>query len=86
VIRPDRYKQALHALQFILVRARWLSTQPEKERELFDLLDWAEHIPWLIAKDGDETQTLRRILVELSTQLRYRFDEPFERETPPDGW
>ena len=81
MIDPTKLPNALYALQAVLVRARAMANEPNKREELVDLLDYAEYLPCLIAKQTDETDRFRANLEEISNRhqcafVLQRFDEP----------
>lgn len=85
MITPDKFPNALYALQGVLIRARAMTNEPDKAKELAALLDYAEYLPSLIAKQTDETNTFRAALEEVGKRYQcafvlQRFDEP----TPPN--
>lgn len=88
---PDKLENALYALQGVLIFARSLAydlatecatdKDRKKAKDIADLLDVAEYLPRLIAKDPEETDNFRGHLAE--TAQRYpcefilqRFDDP----------
>lgn len=81
MITPYKLPNALYALQGVLIRARLLANEPTKAKELAALLDYAEHLPRLIANQTDETSNFRAILEEVGNRYQcafvlQRFDEP----------
>lgn len=65
MIREDKYEQSLRALQFVLVRARFLAYQGESQRA-GDLLDGAELLPEYLAVEEDMTDEFRETLAGLA--------------------
>ena len=64
----------------MLIRARSLANEPDKAKELAALLDYAEHLPRLIADQADETRNFRAVLAEVAGRYQcgfvlQRFDE-----------
>jgi len=81
MITPDKLPNALYALQDVLIRARSLANEPAKAKELAALLDYAEHLPRLIANQTDETNNFRAILKDVGDRYQcvfvlQRYDEP----------
>ena len=86
MIAPDKFPNALYALQGVLIRARAMANEPDKTKELAARLDYAEYLPSLIAKQTDETNNIRAILEEVGERYQcafvlQRFDEP-----APPNW
>lgn len=86
MIAPDKLQNALYSLQGVLVRARSIANEPGKVKELVALLDYAEYLPSLIAKQTDETNNFREVLDEIGKRhqcafVLQRFDEPV-----PTSW
>jgi hypothetical protein len=86
MISSHKLPNALYALQGILICARSLANEPARTNELAELLDYAEHLPRLIAKPGDETDSFRIVLEEVADRYQcpfvlQRFDEP-----APSNW
>lgn len=81
MIAPEKLPNALYALQGIIIRARTMANESGKAKELAALLDYAEYLPSLIAKQADETATFRATLEEVGGRYQcgfvlQRFDEP----------
>ena len=68
MIQDNRLENALHALNHILVRARWMAYEADC-RELAELLDDAEILPMYIADREDMTETYQRSLEGISEKL-----------------
>lgn len=86
MITPDKLPNALYALQGVLIRARAMAHEPDKAKELAALLDYAEYLPSLMAKQTDETSNFRATLEEVGKRYQcafvlQRFDEP-----APSDW
>jgi hypothetical protein len=62
MIRPDKLSSALYTLQGVLIRARTLAYGSGTPQQLASLLDDAEYLPRLIARESDETDRFRRVL------------------------
>lgn len=78
MIRPEKMRNALYALQGVLVQARDMAFRGAPG--LADLLDTAELLPCFIASDADETDKYRQYLVEIARKHKcgyvlQRFDE-----------
>jgi hypothetical protein len=60
---PDRMTSALYSLHLVLVELRSMSFAGHDPREIAEVLDWAEAMPFLIAKTGeDRTEAFRNHL------------------------
>jgi hypothetical protein len=66
MVRPEKQHQALHALHYVLIRARSMGYQGQPPREIADVLDWAELLPVHLAADEDRTADYRNALSALS--------------------
>lgn len=86
MIAPHKSANALYALQGVLIRARSLANEPNKSRELFALLDNAEHLPRLIANDRDETSNFRNLLEEIGARYQCAFVLQRFDEIAPSDW
>lgn len=85
MIAPEKASNALYALQGLLIHARALAHR-NGQREIAELLDTAEYLPWLIASPHDETESFRGHLEETSRRhdcahVLARFDDAL-----PPGW
>jgi len=81
MIGADKLPGALYALQGVLIQARFLANDPSNKAEVVALLDYAEHLPRLIATQADETENFRAVLVEIAGRYKcgfvlQRFDQP----------
>ncbi len=65
MITPDKQRNALYALQNLLVYARSMAYE-SGDRRLAELLDSAEYLPKLIAEPSDRTETFRGVLEDLA--------------------
>lgn len=86
MIAPDKLGKALYALQGILIQARALAYESGDPKVIAGLLDCAEHLPRLIARASDETDSFRAMVEGVAQRYRYpyflqRFDEP-----EPPAW
>ena len=81
MIAQDKLDNALYALQGVLIQARALAYESGDPKVIAGLLDCAEHLPRLIARTSDETQSFRAMIEGVAEKYRYpyilqRFDEP----------
>jgi hypothetical protein len=81
MVHHAKLTNALYALQGVLIRARAMANEPGKEKEVAKILDYAEHLPRLIANQTDETRNFREILEVVATRFQcafilQRFDDP----------
>lgn len=65
MIRPDKFTNALAALQHILVAARAMAYDEEPHDQIAEVLDWAEYLPYLIGCKQDRTEEFEGILRDL---------------------
>lgn len=86
MITPNKLPNALYALQGVLIRARAMANEPDKAKELAELLDYAEYLPSLIAKQTDETNNFRAILEEVSKCSQCAFVLQRFDEAAPSNW
>lgn len=85
MITPNKLPNALYALQGVLIQARAMANEPDKAKELAALLDYAEYLPSLIARQTDETNSFRAILEEVGKRYQCAFVlQRFEEPAPPN--
>lgn len=65
VIRKDKLDNALYALQGVLIFARKMAYENKAHKEIADILDTAEYLPYLIFNDRDETENFRNHLLDI---------------------
>lgn len=68
MIQEDKYQSALHSLNSILTRARWMAREANAP-ELAELLDAAEILPKYIAQPEDATEDFRAAVQDISQQF-----------------
>ncbi|XXT19699.1 hypothetical protein WME94_56715 [Sorangium sp. So ce429] len=81
MIREAQAKNALYAINEILVRARTMAFEGEAHEKLANLLDAAEELPMLMAREEDTTNEFRSALEGLAAkhpELQVALDK-FER-------
>ena len=84
MVEADKLNDALYALNGVLVTARMMAFQKADPERLTDVLDRAEELPMLLARDDDLTARYRQALVDLAQQhegfdfVVQRFDEGME--------
>ncbi len=86
MVKPEKAKHALHALQAVIIRARSMAYDLGNAQELAELLDDAEYLPDLLAREEDETENYRRILEKVAG--RHKCPIPlqcFDGKTPAGG-
>ena len=71
MIRQEKFVNALHALQTIIVQARFLAEMGGDIKIIAALLDAAEFLPRLIANSVDETASFREQLVDISERFTF---------------
>ena len=63
MIHSDKMNSALYSLHLVLVELRSMSFDGGDSREIAEVLDWAEAMPFLIANaDEDRTEAFRNHL------------------------
>jgi hypothetical protein len=87
MVKPEKYKNSLYALQYILIKARAMAYE-QGAKDLAKLLDWAEIFPFLIGCDSDETETVRKYLAGVVEDFPHCTHalKVFDDDTPPIGW
>lgn len=88
MIRPEKLNSAFHALQQILVRARFMAYNNEDHKKIAKLLDDAEYLPRLMAVEEDETEEFRRYLQAIAEEhpLCAHLLEQFDNSSEPQKW
>jgi hypothetical protein len=81
MISPEKLHNALYALQAVLTHAPLLAGKPEQGKFVVGLLDYAEHLPWLLANQADETGKFRKTLEDVAQRygcayILRCFDDP----------
>lgn len=71
MIRIDKHKQALEALQQVIIRARLLASKESTSGKAIELLDAAEELPMLIAGASDRTEDFEASLKAISERYPY---------------
>jgi hypothetical protein len=66
MIRQDKFENALYALQNVLVFARAMAYKGKAHKDIADILDSAEYLPYLIANEKDETENFRSHLLSIA--------------------
>jgi hypothetical protein len=66
MIRPDKLKGAMNALNKILVRARYMACGKEPHERIAEVLDAAELLPMLVISEKDETGVFGGMLEDLA--------------------
>ena len=84
MIKPEKVKSALSALQAILVRARFMAQTKEPHEDIAMLMDYAEYLPQLFLSEEDMTEMYRKCLQGAAE--RFPFSRPalelFDGEPP----
>lgn len=68
MIQKEKVQQALHALNFILIRARKIAYDTN-QTQMANLLDHAEILPLYIAEPDDRTESYRLVLDAIADQF-----------------
>ncbi len=91
MITPEKLRNAFYAMQALLIHARFLAYKPDKAKQVVDMLDSAEYLPWLMACQSDETVRFREVLESVSKRygcayILQRFDDPVPAafDIPPE--
>ncbi len=66
MIRQDKFENALYALQNVLVFARTMAYKGKTHKEIADILDSAEYLPYLVVSEKDETENFRNHLLSIA--------------------
>ncbi|MEM6274505.1 MAG: hypothetical protein AAF735_04615 [Myxococcota bacterium] len=66
MIAKAKEKNALHAIQYLVVRARKMAYDGEPHAEIAEVLDAVEYLPGLMCRDEDCTAEFRTQLVDLA--------------------
>ena len=70
MIQKNKEKNALYALQHVLIRARTMAYESNNAK-LAELLDYAEYLPDLIARpEEDCTETFRQNVTDIAEKFR----------------
>lgn len=88
MIRKDKSKQCLHALNGILVQLRTCAFQGENSSKIGKVLDIVEELPRFLASSGDKTKAYEESLRNLAEKYP-EFGiglERFLREQAPKEW
>ena len=67
MVDKSKLNAALHALNGILVRARTMAYEGVDHMKLADVLDRAEELPMLMARDDDMTLAFKQALQDLAS-------------------
>lgn len=68
MIRPEKYENALHALNAVLVCARQMAYEKASHEQIAEVLDVAEELPSLFLQEEDLTEYFRRALQGLAAK------------------
>ncbi len=71
MIQPEKYSQALSALQQVIIRARFLASKENQMAKVVGLLDAAEELPQLIGDAEDRTTEFAIALQAISERYPY---------------
>jgi hypothetical protein len=81
MIADKKLRNALYALNGVLVKARQMAYNKAPSAAIAEILDSAELLPGLIASDKDETDEFRQYIVHIAKRhkcefILQRFDDP----------
>jgi hypothetical protein len=86
MVPPDKLKNALNALQAVLIHARMMAYENAEHKNIAAILDDAHYLPYLIGCGDDKTLELRDYLKEMAEKYHdARFIDKFEG-AQPEGW
>lgn len=68
MISAEKQRNALHAINAVLVVARWLAYEQRTDR-IAEILDVAEFLPCLMLEPADRTDEFRQHLVGLERRM-----------------
>jgi hypothetical protein len=84
--KPEKARHALHALQAVIIRARSMAHDLGNAQDLTEILDDAEYLPDLLAREEDETENHRRVLEKVARRHRCATAlQRFDGEVPAGG-
>ncbi len=87
MVKPEKLKNALYAVHFVLVIGRDMAYKDEDSKKIAKLLDWAEILPMLICSTEDETERFRQYLEAIAEEFpRCSPSLKAFDESPPEGW
>jgi hypothetical protein len=87
VVKPEKLKNALYAIHFVLIIGRAMAYNGDETKMIAKLLDWAEILPMMICSTEDETEKFKQYLEAIAGEFPRcspalkAFDE-----SPPEGW
>ena len=86
MVNPKKLKNALNALQAVLIHARMMAYEGAEHKRIAAILDDAEYLPFLIGCKEDKTSELRDYLKMMAEEFHdARFIDKFEGEHS-EGW
>jgi hypothetical protein len=65
MIQADKLDNAFYALQCTITAARKMAYEKKPHKEIADILDATEYLPYLIMNDEDNTRRFREYLVAI---------------------
>lgn len=68
MISPEKFQNALRALNCVLIAARKMAYDRVDHKEIAEVLDVAEYLPRLLADERDQTLMFRDCLRELAAR------------------
>lgn len=68
MIRPEKYENAVRALNAVLVWARQMAYEKASHEQLAEVLDVAEELPTLLIQEDDMTDCFRDALQGLAAK------------------
>jgi len=70
MVSQNKLAPALYAVHLILVKSRSLAADGADQQKLYRILDWAEALPSLIGREGeDATHEFRSMLLGLGEEF-----------------
>ncbi len=86
MIKNDKFSCSLYALQGVLIKARDLAGQPKESEKLEKLLDYAEHLPRLIASEDDCTDVFADTILQIANEFDLEFVLDRFNQKAPESW
>ena len=86
MIRHDKYHCSLYALHGVMIKARDLAYQSQDNEKLAKLLDYAEHLPRLIASEEDCTNIFANTIEQIAKEFQADFVLDRYNQKAPKTW
>ena len=87
MINKSKHRNALYALQAVITEARTIAGRNKCPKELYELLDHAEYLPFLIGTADDRTDEFREYVQMIAQSCKaLLIYERFEQRLPKGLW